>query len=363
MPAEQSSPVGEDAPCKGREAPGWIELKTSPLHPYGVPLLCEEGNKEFPASPHPTNCPSEITHTEQALRMNIEKPASPAEIIAGIDALAERRMTPCGDGHMVWRFWGRGPSNLVLLHGNFGAWTHWIRNVVALSERFTVIVPDIPGFGDSAEPAKPYNAASLAGVIAEGLLSITDRSVPLDVAGFSFGSAVASEVARVLGPHARTYVLVSAGRNIPSITRIELPPLVKWRTLPTEEERNAAHRRNLEIMMIADPARVDELAVHIQATNAERTRLRSVLIQEAASHRTCTPFLQCRVAAIWADRDGAIGPYINQRPEWLLGHHPQARYGIVSGAGHWCSYEAPEQFNRILPALLEPGSATGRISG
>lgn len=258
---------------------------------------------------------------------------------------------------MVWRIWGRGPTNLVLFHGNFGAWTHWIRNVAVLSAQFRVIVPDIPGFGDSAEPPNPYSAESLAAIIANGLAAITGDTVALDVVGFSFGTVVATEVVRVLGRRVRKFVLVSSGRNMEGVVRGKLAPLVKWRELPTRELRDAAHRRNLEVIMIADPSRVDNLAVFIQSTNAEQTRLKSAIIGESASHRTCTPYLKCELAAIWAERDATIGPYLDQRPAWLHKHHPQARYIIISDAGHWCNYEAHEQFNRMLPDLLDPGSS------
>src|SRR5690606_94454 len=69
---------------------------------------------------------------------------APAATVARIDRTAERRTTPCGDGHLVWRLWGNGPP-LVLLHGAFGSWTHWLRNIPALAARFRVIAPDMPG--------------------------------------------------------------------------------------------------------------------------------------------------------------------------------------------------------------------------
>ena len=52
---------------------------------------------------------------------------SPEDIINRLDAFSERRDTPCGEGTMVWRAWGGGVP-LVLLHGGFGSWTHWISN-------------------------------------------------------------------------------------------------------------------------------------------------------------------------------------------------------------------------------------------
>ena len=72
---------------------------------------------------------------------------------------------------MVWRLWGNGPP-LVLFHGGYGAWTHWIRNVLVLARQFTVIAPDLPGLGESATPPEPHTAEELARIIVDGLAII-----------------------------------------------------------------------------------------------------------------------------------------------------------------------------------------------
>ncbi|HLI20700.1 MAG TPA: alpha/beta fold hydrolase, partial [Stellaceae bacterium] len=114
--------------------------------------------------------------------------STPAAIVAAVAARAERIETPCGAGSMVWRRWGAGPV-LVLLHGGYGSWTHWLRNVESLGERYTVWAPDLPGLGESADPPKPYGAESLAAIVAAGI----DRVAPqgtVAIAGFSFGSVI-----------------------------------------------------------------------------------------------------------------------------------------------------------------------------
>ena len=92
--------------------------------------------------------------------------ANPEAIVNDLDAKAERLLTPCGDGHMVWRRWGSGPRCVVLFHGGHGAWSHWIRNIPALAERYTVIAADAPGCGDSSSPPEPYDGDSLADIMA-----------------------------------------------------------------------------------------------------------------------------------------------------------------------------------------------------
>ena len=193
---------------------------------------------------------------------------SPAETIARVEATGKRIDTPCGDGTIVWRQWGNSGPWLFLLHGNFGSWKHWIRNVEALGRHYRTVAVDIPGFGESAEPTKPYSAQSLADVMAAGIRAISgDEQIYL--AGFSFGGAVSSELAYVLGEKVRKLVWISSGRNT-GMTRGKHAAFVKWREMKTHEEREAAHRRNLEIIMIAEPSRVDALAVHIQSQRHHR---------------------------------------------------------------------------------------------
>jgi pimeloyl-ACP methyl ester carboxylesterase len=48
---------------------------------------------------------------------------------------------------------GSGPS-LVLVHagGTQSSWSFWVENVTALSQNFRVIIPDLPGLGESGPP-------------------------------------------------------------------------------------------------------------------------------------------------------------------------------------------------------------------
>src|SRR3989304_255357 len=91
-----------------------------------------------------------------------------AAFVSKVESLGTRAVTPCAAGSMVWRIWGEGPP-LVLLHGASGSWTHWIRNVLPLAARFRVLVPDMPGFGDSDAPLDPHTAPGLADLVASGL--------------------------------------------------------------------------------------------------------------------------------------------------------------------------------------------------
>ena len=81
--------------------------------------------------------------------------SDPSAVVDAIARTARKVRTPCGDGSMVWRVWGKGEP-LVLFHGGSGSWTHWIRNISELSKHYELWLADIPGLGDSAMPPKPW---------------------------------------------------------------------------------------------------------------------------------------------------------------------------------------------------------------
>jgi pimeloyl-ACP methyl ester carboxylesterase len=268
--------------------------------------------------------------------------------VASVAAAAERRETPCGDGHMVWRLWGQGPP-LVLLHGGYGSWMHWIRNVLPLARDFTVAAPDLPGLGESATPPEPHTAEGLAQIIIAGLERVLPRDTPLHLAGFSFGGVLGGHVAARLGARVRGFVVV--GSNGLGLVR---QPTELKRLPPHAEaaETHAVARHNLAALMIADPAKIDELAIYIQAWNAPRGRVRSRRFSRADTLLRALPQVAARLAGIWGERDATAWPHLDERARTLRRFQPDARFEVIPGAGHWVQYEAADRFNPLLAEII-----------
>jgi 2-hydroxy-6-oxonona-2,4-dienedioate hydrolase len=204
-----------------------------------------------------------------------------------------------------------------------------------------VIVPDMPGFSESAVPPSAA-IEDVAGVVADGLRIIT--TAPTDLVGFSFGATVASHLALHLGAQARSLTLVGAGGLVP----LRAPMILeKVRGLEGEALR-AAHRKNLALMMIGDPAKIDDLALDIQAWNSSRARLDTrVYVKEGALRRALLQ-LTLPIDAVWGTLDQLAYWSLEDRLETLRALHPAARITLIPGAGHWLPYEAPEALNEIL---------------
>jgi pimeloyl-ACP methyl ester carboxylesterase len=272
---------------------------------------------------------------------------APTEFIEGVAAEGTRLETPCGDGSMVWRIWGSGPP-LVLLHGGYGSWTHWIRNVLPLAREFTVVAPDLPGLGDSATPPEPHTAEGLAQIIADGLDLVLPRGALPHLAGFSFGGVLGGHVAVLLGDRVRAFTVV--GSNGLGLVR---QPTDLRRVTPgaSPAEAFAVARHNVGALMIADPAKIDALAVHIQATNAPRGRIRSRRFSRADTLARVLPRIGARLDGIWGGCDATAFPHVDERRRALRAVQPEARFEVIEGAGHWVQYEAAQRFNP-LPAEI-----------
>ena len=265
-------------------------------------------------------------------------------LVEGIAAEAERVETPCGDGTMAWRSWGSGPP-LVLLHGGYGSWMHWIRNVLPLARRFRVIAPDLPGLGESATPPEPWTAPGLAAIIVAGLDIVLPAGAMPHLAGFSFGGVIGGHVAVQLGDRLRGFTVV--GSNGLGLERSPTP-LRKVPPDADEPEEFAIHRYNLNQLMIADPDKIDELALYQQKTNHARARMRSRRFSRSGALIEALPQVKARLDGIWGERDATAYPHLDERARLLRSIQPAARFAIVPGAGHWVQFEAAEHFNPIL---------------
>lgn len=273
--------------------------------------------------------------------------------VADLDREADRLRTPCGDGDLIWRRWGAGDP-VILCHGGSGSWTHWIRTIPALSRRCEVWAPDLPGLGDSAMPPKPWTPASSAKVLGAGLVQLIPAGRRPHLVGFSFGAHVSTLAAADLGDRLADLTIIgSAALGLPWRT-LELP---KARSSMTAAEQREVHRRTLQILMISDPANVDEQAVDLQAANVAKARFRSREFAAGDEIRTALARVPVPLKAIWGERDPLARPSVEACFNVLRLHHPELVTRTIPGAGHWVMYETADAFNDALLDVL--GLAVG----
>lgn len=273
------------------------------------------------------------------------------------EAEAALTRTPCGAGEMVWRTWGRardGVPPLVLLHGGAGSWLHWRRTIPAFAGDRRVVVPDLPGLGDSAPPpeASAADPDGIAALVAAGLETVIG-SGPYDLAGFSFGGVIGGHLAARDPARVRRLVLVGSGglgviRGQARLERVRDK---------VGAERVSAHRTNLARWMIADPAAIDAEAVAIQDWNSRRARFDSRPIGTGDSLLTALRDGHPGLAGIWGARDHAMAAEPERAAAVLRRLRPGLPFHVVPDAGHWVAYEAADAFNAVLGRLLAESDA------
>jgi pimeloyl-ACP methyl ester carboxylesterase len=268
-------------------------------------------------------------------------------VVRRLDAAAQRFESPCGEGTMVWRSWGQGPA-LVLLHGGAGSWQHWVHTIPAFSSTRRVLAPDLPGLGESADPPSPPTITSIAQIVAAGIDQLLGSHATYDLVGFSFGASVGGHIALLHGARMRSLTLLGAG----GLVRPHTPMIHERVRDKTGEARVQAHRTNLERTIIADPQRIDALALEIQEWNVSRTRLDSPAIIQKRPLAESLPQLHIPVNAIWGERDQIKYYRLEDRVAVLRELCPSVELRIIPKAGHWAAYEAPDEFNATLDELL-----------
>jgi 2-hydroxy-6-oxonona-2,4-dienedioate hydrolase len=267
--------------------------------------------------------------------------------VADLDGAARRTEVATDEGFAVWREWGSGPA-LVMLHGGAGSWSHFFRQIRFFAQDYRVIVPDLPGFGDSADCNRDADPHRMARILVAGI----DRLVETErfhLVGFSYGGIIGSFVSRLLAPRIGGFVIVG---GVGFEARRHDVALSSWRHISDAEQRRARHRDNLLAIMIADQSRIDETAILIQQSNAERSRHDT---RPTARTRPLTGNLDASrvpLAAIWGEHDQLAAPYFDERREWLAARDPDAPFKLIDDAGHWVQYEAADAFNTALTDCL-----------
>ncbi len=254
---------------------------------------------------------------------------------------------------MVWRRWGSGVP-VVLLHGGSGSWTHWIKTIPALMPRYEVWACDLPGLGGSSMPDAPLTPASCAVAFARGLRQLIPAGRGLHVVAFSFGAHVSTLALESLGDDVISFIMTGCsglGLRGPR----DMPGLPKERSTMSAAERREVHRRALEMLMIADPALIDEAAIDLQAENVRQARFRSREFAQTDEVRRGLADIRVPVRAIWGERDAVARPSVEAVFAVLAEHHPELVTRVIPGAGHWVMYEQPEAYNAALLEMLELG--------
>jgi len=248
----------------------------------------------------------------------------------------------------TWHVWNRShPQPLVLLHGGSGSWTHWVRNIDALSEDHAVWAMDLPGMGDSALPPEAKDADDIAPWVAQGMAQLLGgQAIP--VMGFSFGGLTAGFVAARHPERVSRLLLV----GVPGLGLFgDTLPLRGFLPNMDQSQRNAVHHHNLMSIMLAHEASLIDQTLEIQERNVVRDRLRRRRIARSTVMMELQTQWRCPVHALWGALDALYLENLSSAPE-RLNQCDLRDLTLLPDTGHWANYENAKAFNDWAIAQL-----------
>lgn len=285
----------------------------------------------------------------------------PKELAASL-AGAQRSVTTHDNAKTVWHVWGDASQPVViLLHGGSGSWTHWVRNIAPLRDAgYRVLVPDLPGFGDSDLPVGCVDSDDMPPHLQAGLAQLQPMG-PVSLVGFSFGGMTAALWLASYPEVAQHLVLVGApGMGLTVKDRIALKG---WRHLPSPEAQEQVHRHNLMALMLQHPDSLDDLALALHTANVTRDRLTRRRLSSTDIVARTLPRLHARVSAIYGEHDALYRGCLRELQGALQSLAPHwGHWQAVQGAGHWVNYEAAGVFNLALLGVLNVPTNPAEVS-
>ncbi|MEJ7790132.1 MAG: alpha/beta fold hydrolase [Thermoleophilaceae bacterium] len=258
---------------------------------------------------------------------------------------------------------GDGPP-VVLIHGVTGNCEQWAPVLPLLSQRFTVIAPDLLGHGRSAKPRGDYSLGAYASGIRDLAVALGHDKVT--VVGHSLGGGIAMQFAYQFPERCERLVLVSSGG-----LGDEVHPMLRAATLPGSElvlpfiagsrvraagELVAGLLEKIGLQPSSDVAEMARGYGSLADADARRAfvhTLRSVIDPMGqrvnASDRL---YLAADIPAliVWGRRDRVIPVSHAGAAERGM---PGSQVEIFEGSGHFPQVDHPARFAQLLTDFID----------
>jgi pimeloyl-ACP methyl ester carboxylesterase len=264
---------------------------------------------------------------------------------------------------MSYRAAGEGPV-LLLIHGMAGCATTWKHVMPALSQKFSVVAPDLLGHGGSEKGEGDYSLGAMASSLRDLLVALGhDRAT---IVGQSLGGGIALQLAYQYPERCERLVLVSSGGLGREVNR-----LLRLLSLPgSEAVLSLGCARPVRDAIAKLGGMAAKVGLHPAPVIAELWRSYSSLGDVPTRHS----FLRTLRAVI--DRQGQAVSAANRLhlaaevPTLILwgnadpiipvehAHEAHAaiagsRLEIFDGVGHYPHVEAPALFVKLLTEFIE----------
>jgi pimeloyl-ACP methyl ester carboxylesterase len=240
---------------------------------------------------------------------------------------------------------GQGPAILVL-HGWGGSSDSWIETQKILSKEYKVIVPDLPGFGKSAPPQRPWKVGDYVDFVSKfsEKLNLED----FFLIGHSFGGRISIKFSIQHPEKVKKLILCdSAGiKPDPSLKTIIIFWLVRIGNAiftPKIFKRFQDSARNLFYIFLRNRD-------YAKANGVMKETIKKVLAEDLLLE---VPKIKAETLIIWGEADRMVPlKYARMFKEKI----ENSRLEVLPKIGHSPHLEVPKNFSEIVLKFIKEKS-------
>lgn len=245
---------------------------------------------------------------------------------------------------------------LVLLHGWPQTWASWRRVIGPLSDRYTVIAPDLRGFGSSAKPDSGYDTNTVSQDIRELVRSLGFKEIYL--AGHDWGGATAYSYAAQFRDEVRKLSIFEM--LLPGLGMMEgaMNPQpdgnflwhMGFQSVPDIPHALIQGREEVYLRFF-----FDHFAYNPAAVSSDDLQLYARAMQQAGALRAGLEYYKSYFTSAAQNADHAKNPLTIPVSAWggeaCLGALPreclelaatEVQGGVIDRCGHWVGEERPQ---------------------
>jgi pimeloyl-ACP methyl ester carboxylesterase len=232
---------------------------------------------------------------------------------------------------------GSGPP-CVVLHRSTGPF--WSEFHDRLAESFTVLSPDMPGFGQSTRPDTARNPAHLA-VLLNQLLDAEGRD-PVHLVGFGLGGWVAAEMAAMNQGRLLTLTVVGAAGIKPREGYIHDPLTQSWTDYVRGGFRDDEH-----FIAVFGEEPVEQVIQLWDFSREMTARITWKPWMWSLQLPTLLRGVRTPALVVWGEQDQIVPLDCARQYAEVL---PNASLEVIPGAGHVVELEEPDRLAALITA-------------
>lgn len=261
----------------------------------------------------------------------------------------DMRFVQAGDYRIHYRQSGTGEP-LVCLHGMSNNSWSWSNQLQGLSEEFTVIAWDAPGYGLSSDPSEPFRHFRQFAEVLNGFLEALGIESCF-LLGHSMGAAVAVEFYSLNPGMVKSLILADATRGAAALSREENDRRLKERlhNIETMDPRDIAEKRVGALLSPHAPQAVIANAKSIMS----QVRPMGYKSVAYSLHSADQMTLYSRIAAPALVICGELDRVTPASESAII--HEQIKgslFRMIPRTGHLCYQEDPDTFNLLVREFL-----------